>query len=445
MTEPERAKRFNPVVSAAKLVSIRRGEGAALAASAACLFAILAAYYVLKPIRSYVLQTRIGVDRKSIAILVAALFVAFQTLIYSRLVRRARRARLVSGTFVFALAGLALFSIALTRGSSAVVGYLYYAWVSGTSLLIVSQFWSVATEAWTHEQGVRLFGLIGVGAVAGAIGGNLVVVAFASRFGLVGMFAAASVLLTIAFALARWLLAWSRADSRPVIDEPRRVDSTGAISLVTASPYLAGIAAMTLLLNVVNTSNEWLLDKVVAARLLGSAELQAFYGRYMLEQNLLTFALQLLVTSPVQRKWGPRGALLILPTVSLVGGLAFMFAPTLGVIRALKVAENAAEYSIHSNTRELLYVPVSALERYSAKSFNDTFVVRAGDSLAAGVIFVIVELTGAELSSFGITLVTSLAVLLAVVAAVIVWRVTERHKKRLARATGTERHHLPAK
>ncbi len=69
--------------------------------------------------------------------------------------------------------------------------------------------------------------------------------------------------------------------------------------------------------------------------------------------------------------------------MGLVGGLLFTVFPRLSVIRTHKIVENATDYSIQSNTRELLYVPVSPAEKYSAKNFNDTFVVRLGDALAA--------------------------------------------------------------
>ncbi len=425
----------NRLVERARLVSRRAvapGEVGALVVSSLCVFAILAAYYVLKPLRSYVLQTRIGVDHKSSALVGSALFVTVQSLAYGRIVSRTTRSRLVHGTFLFALACLASFGVLLTSVGGRVVGYLFYAWVSGVSLLLVSQFWSLTTEAWTHEQGVRLFGLIGIGAVSGSIGGNLIVVALAKRLGTVGLFLVAGALLGVALGLARWILVWSRADRRPSLAPDPTAASVASASLVAASPYLAGIAGMSLLLNVVNTSNEWLLDKVVASASLDGASLQTFYGRYMLEQNVLTFALQIAVTSPIQRRFGTRVALLVLPTVSILGGLAFVVAPTLGVIRTLKVAENAAEYSIHANTRELLYVPVTSLERYSAKSFNDTFVVRAGDSIAAGAIYLVIEATGADLVRTGMTFVAALAVGLATVAMLVVWQVTARHRARVA-------------
>ncbi|MBM4359169.1 MAG: hypothetical protein FJ096_13770 [Deltaproteobacteria bacterium] len=426
---------------------VRSDEARALAASTLCLFAILAAHYVLKSLRSFVLQTHIGVDRKSVALVISAASVAVQTNVYSRIVTRTTRLRLVTGTFALMLASLVAFALAYSHGGNRVLGYLFYAWVSGASLLLVSQFWSVATEAWTHEQGLRLFGIIGIGAVAGSIGGNLLVIGLGGKLGLGGLFALAAALLLSALVLARWLLHWSGADAKASLAAERRANPVTAASLVAAPPYLAGIAVMSLLLNVVNTSNEWGLDKTVAATALAGHELPAFYGRDMLEQNVLTFALQVAATSPIQRKFGPRAALLVLPTISVLGGLAFVLAPSLGVVRTLKVAENAAEYSIHANTRELLYDPVTSLERYNAKSFNDTFVVRAGDSLAAGAIFFVVEWLGAGLGRSAVTLIAVLGVVLATVTRHVIWRVTGRHRAQVEAASARDESpvHLPAK
>lgn len=406
--------------------AVRRHEWPAAIASAAWLFCVLASYYVLKPIRGVVLQTRIGVDHKSVAILLTTVFVAAQAQLVGSLSRRLGRRRLVGGTLAASLGVLGIFAVALDRVRGAWVGYAFYAWVSRFSLLAISQFWSFATDVWSHEDGLRLFGGIGVGAVAGGVAGNLLAVSLGRSLSGGGMLAVAAGLLALATVVAAALLRWAdarRASRGNEVREPPRA----AAALVLGSPYLAGIAAMSLLLNVVNTSNEWVLDKVVAASSLGAGEMQSFYGRYQLDQNVLTLVLQAFVVSPVRRRFGPRGALLVLPAVSVLGGLAFLAAPSLGAIRALKVAENAADYSVHANTRELLYVPVSAAEKYGAKTFNDTFVVRAGDSLAAGLIFAV----GEGRSASGVAPLVLVGVALALLSAHVVRRVTASHQARL--------------
>ena len=53
-----------------------------------------------------------------------------------------------------------------------------------------------------------------------------------------------------------------------------------------------------------------------------------------------------------------------------------------------KVADNSLDYSLGNTTKQALWLPTSREEKYSAKQAIDTFFVRGGDLIAAGVVFV---------------------------------------------------------
>jgi AAA family ATP:ADP antiporter len=299
------------------------------------------------------------------------------------------RERLVLWTFLTIVACLCAFALVLPVGGVA-AAYAFYVWLSIVNYLLVSQFWSLAADVWSREEGTRLFALIGVGAVSGGIFGSAVVVGFAKTLSGPEMLLLSAALLVLCLVLARFLLGFAaRRDTPDRIAPEASAGGRGgdAVTLVWRSPYLRAVAAMTIFWNVVNTNNEWILDKVVSLQRLAEADLGAFYGSFYFAQNALCLGLQLLVTPRLHARAGARIALLVLPVVGLVGGVAFLVLPTLAVVRALKVAENATDYSVQANTRELLYLPVAAIEKYSAKNLNETFVVRLGDSIAAGTIY----------------------------------------------------------
>jgi AAA family ATP:ADP antiporter len=56
------------------------------------------------------------------------------------------------------------------------------------------------------------------------------------------------------------------------------------------------------------------------------------------------------------------------------------------IIRWLKTAENASDYSVMNTGRAMLWLPTSREEKYRAKQAMDTFVVRVGDVLATAVV-----------------------------------------------------------
>ena len=93
------------------------------------------------------------------------------------------------------------------------------------------------------------------------------------------------------------------------------------------------------------------------------------------------------MTSRLVKYAGLRGALLALPLVAL-GGYAIVAAGVgFSVVRWVKTAENATDYSIMNTARQLLWLPTTREEKYKAKQAIDTFFVRAGDLLSAGAVF----------------------------------------------------------
>jgi len=158
------------------------------------------------------------------------------------------------------------------------------------------------------------------------------------------------------------------------------------------------IAALMVLLNLVNTTGEYILGKRVneiatsaashAAGIDPEKMIGAFYGSYFTWVNIIAALIQAFVVSRVLKYFGVRGALLVLPVVALAGYTALAFVPLLPLIRGVKIAENSLDYSLQSTTRNALYLPLSREAKYKAKQANDTFFVRFGDVLSAGLIFV---------------------------------------------------------
>ena len=52
-----------------------------------------------------------------------------------------------------------------------------------------------------------------------------------------------------------------------------------------------------------------------------------------------------------------------------------------------KVAENATDYSLNNTVRNMLFLPCTYEEKFSAKQAIDSFFVRMGDVLSAALVF----------------------------------------------------------
>jgi hypothetical protein len=103
--------------------------------------------------------------------------------------------------------------------------------------------------------------------------------------------------------------------------------------------------------------------------------------------NVTAFLLQAFVASRLVKHQGLRGALLALPLIALSGYSLIAAGVGFSMVRWIKTAENATDYSIMNTARQLLWLPTSREEKYKAKQAIDTFCVRAGDVLSAGVVY----------------------------------------------------------
>ena len=111
-----------------------------------------------------------------------------------------------------------------------------------------------------------------------------------------------------------------------------------------------------------------------------------FYADFFTYVNVLGLLLQLFVVSRILKYFGIRIAILVLPFISLVGYLTIAFIPILSIIRWVKIAENATDYSLQNTVRQVLFLPTTREEKYKAKQAIDTFFWRAGDVLSTAVV-----------------------------------------------------------
>jgi hypothetical protein len=90
--------------------------------------------------------------------------------------------------------------------------------------------------------------------------------------------------------------------------------------------------------------------------------------------------------SRLVRAVGIAGVLLVLPNASFVTYAMVLSGAGFQAFRWTKTIENATDYSAMNTARQMLWLPTERREKYAAKQAADTFVVRVGDVLAAGLV-----------------------------------------------------------
>jgi AAA family ATP:ADP antiporter len=406
---------------------VEPGEAGTVLLLVANLFVLLVAYYVLKTVREPLILTGGGAEAKSYAAAAQAAALVGFVPAYGWLSSRLERSRLIVAVLLFFAATLELFWVA-SRASLPYLGLAFFVWVGVFNVAVVALFWSYANDLHGPAAGERLFPVIAIGAALGSpTGAKLAERLFAAGTSPFQMMHLGAALLLVHLALYRVV----ERRARPTGAPPPALPGPGGFALVGGSAYLRGIAALLVLLNVVNTTGEYVLSRSVldeARRTAAAAPgfdvgafIGAFYGRYFFWVNVATVALQALVVSRLVRLLGIAGALLALPLVAFgVYGLVAAGAG-LGAIRWAKTAENAVDYSVMNTGKQMLWLPTRREEKYKAKQAIDTFFVRAGDVLAAGVVYAGTTWAGAGVRSFG-ALNVGLALIWAAVAIAVLRR-----------------------
>jgi AAA family ATP:ADP antiporter len=381
------------------IADVRREEAASVLLMTLLMFLVLAAYYLLKTAREVFILTEGGAEVKSYSSAGQAVLLLALVPAYGAFASRVNRVRLVSWVTLFFASNLVLFVLAVRAGLH--VGIVYFLWVGIFNLMAIAQFWAFATDLYTKEQGRRLFPLIGVGSSLGAwVGsmraGDLIGSSGPTRL-LIG---AGAILIGCAFLsqlVDRVTKREGSAAEKAAADKP--LGSAGGFELIRKDRYLMLIALLTVLLNVVNTSGEYLFGRYVveqAHALYGTgaelaAERERFvgetYSRLFSTVNLLGFLLQMFVVSRLFKFLGVSKSLFIHPVVALCGYLMMLRAPSVQLMGILKVADNSIDYSLGNTTKQALWLPTSREAKYKAKQAVDSFFVRVGDVIQAGIVF----------------------------------------------------------
>lgn len=382
------------------IAEIRHGEVTGALLMTMLMFVVLAAYYELKTAREIFILSEGGAAVKSYSSAGQALLLLFIVPAYGAFASRVDRLRLVRGVTLFFVANLALFAVALRFGLH--IGIPFFLWLGIFNLMVIAQFWAFAADIYTQEQGKRIFPLVGVGSSLGAWVGSLRAGYLVQDWGPMRLLLGGAALLVVCVVLVTLIHRVAARDKARVAttDEPVRGDEPlagdGGFTLIRKDRYLMLIAALMVVLNIVNTSGEYLFGRYVVeqanAQFSDPAARQRFigetYSHLFSTVNLLGFLLQMFVVSRVFRFLGVGRSLFIHPMVALTGYLLMMRTPSVQLMSALKIADNSIDYSLGNTTKQALWLPTSREAKYKAKQAVDSFFVRMGDVIQAGVVFV---------------------------------------------------------
>ena len=384
----------------------------ALLWSFAYFFFLLAAYYVLRPVRD---EMGIAGGVRNLPWLFTATFVVMLAVVpvFGAMVARIPRRRFIPLVYHFFVANILIFWLLLTfKIAMTDTAKVFFVWISVFNLFAVSVFWSFMSDLFASEQGKRLFGFIAAGGSAGALLGPTIAVWLAEPIGRANLLLIAALLLEFAVLCAMRLESAAQTLKAETPSSEAAVPREAALGgswiaglmMVARSPYLAGIALWVALLSLAGTFLYFQQASIVSALTDDPNKRTAIFAQIDLAVSLLTITVQFLATGKLIRRFGAGPAAAFLPLVFAGGFLMLALTPMLWVVIAFQALQRAANFAISNPAREVLFTVVSREEKYKAKYVIDNVVFRGGDA-ASGWLFHALRSLGMELNAISLATV----------------------------------------
>lgn len=367
--------------------TIEPNELRSVLVSFAFVFALMAAYYILRPVRDAMASDWTDTEVSllwNINFFVSAGVVA----LYGFAVSKIRFRYLVPSVYAFFAATFIAFYFGVSQLSDRdLIDKIFYVWVSVFSLFHISVFWSFMSDLYTKEQSNRLFAFIAAGSSAGALVGPSIPILFADDLGNDVLLLIAALMLSVPIMLVLYL---ERLKVTDLHNEDVHADLSAAriggkpfagFKMFVTNPYLLAIGAFILLYTAIGSFVYFEQKNLLADySRVERAEILAYVDLIV---NILTFGIGMFATSRIVTRFGMATTLALVPVFIAAGLVILAFAPILIVALALQVARRAGNYAVTRPAREMLFTAVDRESRFKAKPVIDIVVYRGGDAVSS--------------------------------------------------------------
>ena len=403
-----------------------------------CFFLVLFSYSFIRPVCESLFLSSWGASKMPHVWIISALATAAVVWVYNKFVVSTRPSRLFAVSNFLAVAFFLLFYLyfsAKNRGFSLMAFIVKDIYV----VILIEQLWTFCDTTFSEKRAKILYGFLAGGCSIGGIVASVMTSELASVLGSKNLiFVGCGALL-----LGVWLFGHANRKGGAVLARARKKGTDnaqesekkgsiwGGFDVVLKSKYLILICVMLMLSQFVTALIGLQFNQVLEVQVtemdLRTAYLARFYGA----TNVISLVLQFGISAPMLHFLGILLSLVLVPAIMGAGSLAFFFAPTMGVLFGTRLANKSLSYSIFRSAKEILYIPLSYIEKYKGKAVIDMFIYRFAKGGIGAVI----------IGMQAVMTVTALRINYMVIGLIIVWilivpLLIKEYKKRESASTG---------
>ncbi len=300
------------------------------------------------------------------------------------------------------------------------VVFLLYIWKDVYIVVLNEIFWSFSNTVFSIQSARGTYGILLASGSAGGFIASLSVGYLAHAIGTASTLWFLCPILLLA-CLISVVLAKNTDDIAPSVMMRKSAHFGQSLEVLWRSKYLVPMFALMGIVQVSITLVDYAFNVTLQSTYQNIDMRTDVIGKVHAVTDVIAFTMQLLA-GPILRLLGVAGTLIGIPTIVVSVLLGYVLLPRLGMMIAAKIASKCFDYSIFRAAKEILYIPLSQLEKTQGKALIDIFMYRLARGLSSILLISLIS-TGI------IQYVVHITCLLLIVWLLLTYMIVKRYRK----------------
>ena len=368
--------------------------------------AIIAAYSIIRPLKSTVFISFVGVSYVPSAKIVSFIMAPILMYFYSVLLNATHKNKVATIFFGIYAVAIAVFSVLFIHptiglentmpNAGRVFGWIFYLFLDFFNVLILETFWAFANSISSPNFAKEKYSIISSAARATGVVAPLIAWYFIDSlrpfvsFPLLCIMT--SILLTIAsIGLQRitsnvpedYLAGYSRDHEAHEHNPKKKSGWLDGLKLLFKEPYVLGIFVLIYSFNYVSTFADFQMQALAAATFSGPAAIAKFYYMYTAIFQVLGFFFAYAGTNSLLKRFGLPVCLMVSPFITFGSLLVLLNFKSLTIATITMVVFRALNYGFNVPVREMLFIPTTETIQFKSKAWITSFGQTLAESLSS--------------------------------------------------------------
>ncbi|AKT39452.1 HEAT repeat domain-containing protein [Chondromyces crocatus] len=311
------------------------------------------------------------------------------SLVYAAIAPRLPRAKFTIGFALFSACTYVILRILI--GHEVRAAYVIFnVWSEIIANFVTVLVWGIAQDLHDTRSAKRLFGLIGVGRIAGTVACGFGAGAAVSFMGTENLI---FILVAALFAVAALTYVLATRHPAPVQHPDRAIEERLFDTPVWRSRYALTVALFTLLLFAVLTIGDYQFKAIATVAYPERDRLASFMGFFYGAVGALSLAVQLLMPRLLSR-YGVLGGIVAMPAAFITATGALFLSPSLAIASVLKASDHGLQFTVHDTATQLLLFPFPQALRERVRTLASAVAKPVGCGVGATLLIVVSASTG---------------------------------------------------